>query len=95
MSKFFLLFLSLPLALTLSGASGIASDTSAPDAVSKAVVPPGSREKNLSLFIDALLEKDPDIQCKKLLEVVAADPANAETPLKAFFSLIPFETKFL
>ena len=86
MSKFFLLFLSLPLALTLSGASGIASDTSAPDAVTKAVVPPGSREKNLSLFIDALLEKDPDIQCKKLLEVVAADPANAETPLKAFFS---------
>ena len=86
MTKTLLICLSLPFALLLAGASGIASDTQVPEAAGGICFPAGDKEKALALFIDALLEKDPDIRCRKILEVAAADPANAETPLKAFYS---------
>ena len=86
MAKISLIFFSLFFFLTLSAASGIASDSGPSEAAPGKFSAAGDREKNLALFIDALLEKDPETQCKKILAVVAADPANAETPLKAFFA---------
>ncbi|MBR2871962.1 MAG: hypothetical protein IKB99_00570, partial [Lentisphaeria bacterium] len=86
MSKISLIFFSLFFVLTLSAGAGIASDNNLSDASPGKFPEAGSREKNLALFIEALLEKKPEIQCKKILDVVAADPDNAETPLKAFFA---------
>ena len=89
MFKIFSISLSLLFALHLTADSGIASDNAPDAAVPAKASAPGSREKALSLFIDALLEKDPDKQCVQLLEVIAADPENAKAPLEAFATVFP------
>lgn len=86
MFKIFSIFLSALFALHLTAGSGIASDT-APGAAVPAQAPlPSPREKALALFIDALLEKNPDKQCAQFLKVIAADPENAKAPVEAFFT---------
>lgn len=85
MRKTVLLFLSSLLAAAeLSAGAGIASDASPSPVKSDNLTAPSQREKNLALFMSALLEKNPQKQCLKLLEVIEADPANAATPLAAF-----------
>ena len=84
MFKKILIFLQAVLLFSLSAGSGIAADTpqqKARTAELSAVTP---REKALASFITALLEKNPEKQCLLLLDVVKADPENAEIPLAAF-----------
>ena len=71
-------------ALQLSAGVGIASDSAAVPVSSRKLPAPELREKVLALFISAMMEKDPDQRCIKLVDVIAADPDNAETPLAAF-----------
>ena len=76
------IFLGALTAVQLSAGAGIASDA-APLPVLKAKAP-APREEVLALFVNALLEKDPEQQCFKLLDVIEKDLNNAETPLQAF-----------
>ena len=82
--KLFTAFALLLAAVNLTAGAGIASDTAALPAAEAKFSSPELREKVLALFISALLEKDPEKQCAKLIDVIGADPDNAETPFEAF-----------
>lgn len=84
MTKKILLLLPALLVLNLNAGSGIGADNVPEQALPGKLSPAEKREKALALFISAMLEKDADRQCTRLLEVVAADIENCETPLAAF-----------
>ncbi|MBQ7696822.1 MAG: hypothetical protein IJT50_17085 [Lentisphaeria bacterium] len=84
MTKKILLLLPALLVLNLNAGSGIGADNAPEQALPGKLSPAGKREKALALFISAMLEKDADRQCTQLLDVVAADVENCETPLAAF-----------
>ena len=84
MTKKLLLLLPALLVLNLDAGSGIGADNAPEQALPGKLSPAEKREKALALFISAMLEKDADRQCSQLLEVVAADADNCETPLAAF-----------
>ena len=84
MTKKILLLLPALLVLNLNAGSGIAADNAPEQAIPDKLSPAEKREKALALFISSMLEKDADRQCSQLLEVVAADVRNCETPLAAF-----------
>ena len=86
MTKKILILLPALLLFSLSAGSGIASDNAPEQNVPGQLSPAEKREKALALFISALLEKDPGARCSQLLDVAAADPGNAETPLAVFAS---------
>jgi hypothetical protein len=68
MTRKLLILLGALTAVQLSAGSGIASDAAALPALrEKAPVP---REDVLALFVDALLEKDLEQRCSKLLVVI-------------------------
>ena len=82
--KLFTAFALLLAAVNLTAGAGIASDTAALPVSEVKSSSPELREKVLALFISALLEKTPEKQCEKLIEVIGADPDNAATPFEAF-----------
>ena len=84
MTKKILLLLPALLVLNLNAGSGIGTDNAPEPALPGKLSPAEKREKALALFISAMLEKDADRQCSRLLEVAAADTDNCETPLAAF-----------
>ena len=86
MMKHLFLSVSALLALNLAAGTGISGDTSSAVPAAPALNAPSEKEKNLALFVEALLEKNTEKQCLKLLDVIEKDPANAETPFAAFYS---------
>ena len=86
MKYLLILLLSAVLAADLAAGTGIAGVTAASASSGPALKSPGNREENLALFMEALLEKSTEKQCLKLLDVIEKDPANAETPLAAFYA---------
>ena len=82
MTRKLLILLGALTAVQLSAGAGIASDAAALPALREKA--PASREDVLALFVDALLEKDLEQRCSKLLVVIEKDLNNAETPLQAF-----------
>ncbi len=72
-------------ALALSADVGIAADSESFPAPVAVKMSSGNRNRALGQFIAALLEKDSARRAEMLLEVIAADPENAEIPL-AYFS---------
>ena len=86
MMKYLFLLLSAVFAADLAAGTGISGENAASVSSGPALRSPGSREENLALFMAALLEKNTEKQCLKLLEVIEKDPANAETPFAAFYA---------
>ena len=83
MTRILCITLSVLFSLHLAAGSGTGSDSVSPDGKPGTLLPASSKEKNLALFINALLEQDPVRRAEKLLKVAAA-PGNAAVPLEAF-----------
>ena len=58
MTRILCITLSVLFSLQLAAGSGTGSDGVSPEALPGTLTPAGKREKNLALFIDALLEQD-------------------------------------
>lgn len=84
MTRILCITLSVLFSLQLAAGSGTGSDGVSPEALPGTLTPAGKREKNLALFIDALLEQDSTRRAEKILDVAAADPDRAAIPLEAF-----------
>lgn len=84
MMRILCITLSFLFSLQLAAGSGTGSDGVSPAGKPGTMAPASQKEKNLALFIDALLEQDPVRRAEKLLDVAAAAPGSAAVPLEAF-----------